>query len=294
LNKIRTGLLALFVVLLFTAPAPAQVDRTGEKTPAPAAQAIPAPEAEKTEPAAHQASDTTEAQEAGPAEKTEAVRYGSEGDWAEKAYAGRVVDASTKMPIVNAPVTLGEQMVRTDADGEFSIEGTGEMLRLRAAGYARRDMALSELGNPATEIALEPLKVKALYLTVYGTASKKLRSAALEALERNNMNALVLDVKGDRGFIPFKVDLPLAEEIGAQDTILVKDYPALLQKLKDQGLYLIARIVVFKDDYLAVAKPQWAVKQKGGGVYPPLGGPLYQGGPGLQHRHCQDCRATGF
>jgi len=183
------------------------------------------------------------------------------------AYDGKVVDAQTKAPIEGALVTLADQVVRTDQDGAFHLEGTGETLKLRAPGYARRDFAILELGNPHTEIALTPFQVKGLYLTVYGIASSKLRGAALEAIRENHLNALVIDVKGDRGFIPFKVDLPQADEIGAQNLILVKDMKALLASLKEQGLYLIARIVVFKDDPLAAAKPQLAVKNKGGGVF---------------------------
>ncbi len=186
---------------------------------------------------------------------------------AASAYEGKVVDAHTKAPIAAAVVTLGDQAVRTDQEGAFRLEGTGEALRVRAAGYKRLDLAMSELGNPRTEIPLEPFKVKGLYLTVYGAASRKLREAALEAIELNNLNALVIDVKGDRGFIPFKVDLPLAQEIGAQKPILIKDMPALMASLKEKGLYLIARIVVFKDDPLAQARPAWAVKNKGGGVF---------------------------
>jgi len=183
------------------------------------------------------------------------------------AYDGKVVDAQTKAPIAGALVTLGDQVVRTDQDGAFHLEGTGETLKLRAPGYARRDFAISEMGNPHPEIALTPFQVKGLYLTVYGIASAKLRGAALEAIRENHLNALVIDVKGDRGFIPFKVDLPQADEIGAQKLILVKDMKALLAGLKEQGLYLIARIVVFKDDPLAAAKPQLAVKNRGGGVF---------------------------
>ena len=186
---------------------------------------------------------------------------------AQAAYVGKVVDAQTKAPIEGAVVTLSDEVARTDKDGAFRLEGTGETLKLRSPGYARRDFATSELGNPNPEIPLTPLKVKALYLTVYGIASKKLREAALETIKANNMNALVIDVKGDRGFIPFKIDLPLATEVGAQKTILIKDIKATLAPLKEQGLYLIARIVVFKDDPLAAAKPQWAVKTKGGAVF---------------------------
>ncbi len=186
---------------------------------------------------------------------------------AAQAYDGKVVDAETKAPIEGALVTLTDQVVRTGQDGAFHLEGTGDMLKLRAPGYSRRDFAISELSNPETEIGLTPFKVKGLYLTVYGIASKKLREAALEAIRLNHLNALVIDVKGDRGFIPFKVDIPLADEIGAQKIILIKDMQATLTSLKEQGLYLIARIVVFKDDPLAAAKPELAVKNKGGGVF---------------------------
>jgi hypothetical protein len=186
---------------------------------------------------------------------------------AAKGYNGKVVDAQTKAPIAGALITLGDQQVRADQDGAFHVEGAGETLKLRYPGYARREIAVSELGAPPADIALTPFMVKALYLSSYGFASKQIREAAKEALKLNNMNALVIDVKGDRGFIPFKVDIPLAEEAGAQKNILFKDIKAVVASLKEQGLYLIARIVVFKDDPLAAARPQWAVKTKGGGVF---------------------------
>jgi hypothetical protein len=186
---------------------------------------------------------------------------------AKKTYDGKVVDAQTKAPIAGALVTLGDQQVRADKDGAFHLEGAGETLKLRAPGYARREIATSELANPPGEIALTPFMVKALYLSSYGLASKKIREAAKEAIKLNNMNAMVIDVKGDRGFVCFKVDIPLAEEAGAQKTILFKDMKAVVASLKEQGLYLIARIVVFKDDPLAAVRPQWAVKTAGGGVF---------------------------
>jgi hypothetical protein len=183
------------------------------------------------------------------------------------AFEGKVVDAHTKKPIEAAVVTLGDQSVRTGKDGAFRLEGGGDALKLRAAGYQRREAATAGLGQGPLELALEPLDVKALYLTVYGAASDRIRGAALEVIERNKMNALVIDVKGDRGFIPFKVDLPLADKVGAQKTILIKDMKALVDSLKAKNLYLIARIVVFKDDLLAKAQPELAVKKKGGGVF---------------------------
>jgi hypothetical protein len=186
---------------------------------------------------------------------------------AAQAYEGRVVDAQTKAPIAGALVTLADQVVRTDNDGAFRIEGNGETLMLRAPGFARRELACSELHMLNSEIQLTSFKVKGLYLSIYGIGDKKLREAAIETIRQNDMNALVIDVKGDRGLIPFKVDLPLASEIGAQKVITVKDIKALIENLHNAGLYLIARIVVFKDDPLAAAKPELAVRTKDGGVF---------------------------
>jgi hypothetical protein len=182
-------------------------------------------------------------------------------------YDGTVVNARSQEPIQGAVVTLGDQQVRTGQDGAFHLEGPGKTLMLRAPGYTRREIPLSKLGNPHPKIALTPFKVKALYLTVYGIASKKLRTAALKTIAANHMNSLVIDVKGDRGIIPFKVNIPLAREIGAQKLILIKDMPAMIASLKNKGLYLIARIVVFKDNLLATARPEWAVKTQNGGVF---------------------------
>ena len=184
-----------------------------------------------------------------------------------QAYEGKVIDAQTKKPIAGAVVVAGDQAQRTDKEGAFRLEGSGQPLKVKVAGYKRRELAAAELVNPQTEISLEPFKVTGLYLTVYGIAVPRIREAAVAALEKNNMNALVIDVKGDRGFIPFKVDLPLAAEVGAQKTILVKDIKSTLAALKEKNLYLIARIVVFKDDLLAQARPEFAVRTKGGGVF---------------------------
>ena len=246
------------------APTPAQEGKAIEgETKAPVAGPTPAVAPKAADEQTKQPVASQTPAKDGPAAAGQATAPAA----AATGYNGKVVDAQTKAPIAGALVTLGDQQVRADKDGVFHLEGAGETLKLRYPGYARRELPTSELTGSNTEIALTPFMVKALYLSSYGLASKKIREAAKEAIKLNNMNALVIDVKGDRGFIPFKVDIPLAEEVGAQKTILFKDIKAVVASLKEQGLYLIARIVVFKDDPLAKARPQWAVKSKGGGVF---------------------------
>jgi hypothetical protein len=261
LKRIYTGLIVLVGILLLATMAPAQETKAGntpQAAEAKGATPAPAPEAKPASPTSAPAGQTGETPKAPEPQMAETPA---------KTYTGKVVDAVSKAPIEGAPVTLGDKMVRTDKEGAFTIEGAGDKLRLRAVGYERKDVPLSEVSGPNAELPLKPLKVKALYLSTYGAASPKIRNAALEVLERNNMNALVIDVKGDRGFIPFKVDIPLAEQIGAQKTILNKDYPGFIKKLKDRNIYLIARVVTFKDNLLTTAHPEWAVKTQGGGIF---------------------------
>jgi hypothetical protein len=187
------------------------------------------------------------------------------------AYEGRVYDSETLAPIAGAVVTHGTRVTRTDSYGRFHLEqvpaGAYPVLRVRAPGYWRQDFKQDHPGEADAVILLRPLTVKALYLSVYGIGHRRLRQAALDTLRKNGMNALVIDVKGDRGFIPFRIDLPAAAAAGAQDIITVRDMPALLDELRQEGIYLIARIVVFKDDLLAAARPEWAVKTASGVPY---------------------------
>ena len=173
---------------------------------------------------------------------------------------GTVIDATTGAPIVGATVTVGERTVLTDAQGHFHLDGAGT-LQARAPGYGRLGDARGD------QVRLSPLLPKALYLTVYGIGAPFLRDPALEVIQKGGLNALVIDLKGDRGYIPYPSALPLAERVGATKLRTIADLMDLAASLKTRGIYLIARLVVFKDDLLASARPDWAVRTAGGAVW---------------------------
>jgi len=187
--------------------------------------------------------------------------------------SGRVVDHFSRSPIKGALVTAGNQIVQTDAHGMFRINGETNTIKVRAHGYLRTEKTvkpplvelpdvLASLFSTSVEIPLMPFTPRALYLSFYGIGHRALRENALKLLDETEINSFVIDVKGDRGMIPFKSSVPLAAEIGAQKIITVKDIRGLLKSFKEKGIYCIGRIVVFKDDALARAKPDLAVKTK--------------------------------
>ncbi|HVE79301.1 MAG TPA: putative glycoside hydrolase, partial [Gemmatimonadaceae bacterium] len=80
---------------------------------------------------------------------------------------------------------------------------------------------------------------------------------------RTEVNALVIDVKDDRGLVLYRSRVPLARETGADTTMPMSRarLRAVLDTMRAHGIYPIARIVVVKDPYLAERKMEWAIRR---------------------------------
>ncbi len=182
--------------------------------------------------------------------------------------AGRIVDASTGRPIAGAIVTMTGITVRTDGRGAFSLPPEGRTISARAYGYRRSNqITVFPVTGKSLEIRLSPLTPRGVYLSVFGIGSRVLRDSALKLIEETELNTLVIDIKGDRGIVPYKSSVPLASRVGSQKVITVSDMKGLMKTLKEKGVYTIARVVVFKDDLLATARPELAVKAPQGTVW---------------------------
>lgn len=180
---------------------------------------------------------------------------------------GKVVDFFTGKPVKGAFVTSSNNVVLTDENGTFAVNTILSKVGVRAPGYGRTEQMVIPLNGIPPKINLVPFTPKALYLSFFGIGDRSLRESAIRLLQQTELNTLAIDVKGDRGMIPYKSSIPLAAEVGAQRTITVREMAPLMRSLKAKGIYTIARIVVFKDNPLALARPDWAVKTSAGEVW---------------------------
>jgi len=179
-----------------------------------------------------------------------------------------VLDRHTGQPLPDAAAVLNGKPLKASAPGVFTLPEASGTLAVRAPGYTRAEQALDGTAPEAgIGVRLEPFTPKALYLSFYGVGSKALRDPALKMIEDTELNALVIDVKGDRGMIPYRSSVALASEVGAQRIITVREPTPLIASFKERGIYTIARIVVFKDDLLATARPELAVRTPDGEVW---------------------------
>lgn len=174
--------------------------------------------------------------------------------------AGTVLDKQTSKPIVSAIVVAGAKEYRTDENGTFHIPQTS-MVGVRAVGYERK------FYKSNGKMYLDRIIPKALYLSSFGATSSKLMGNAKHLIKTTEINALVIDIKMDRGQIAFKTAHPIANKIGAQEVILFKDLQKFVADLKKEGIYTIARIVSFKDTPYITAYPQYGVKKMDGTLF---------------------------
>jgi hypothetical protein len=181
---------------------------------------------------------------------------------------GKVMDYLTKKPIQGALITVNNEIIQTDSNGMFVLRNAVKKIGIRAYGYARGEQVIPFItGKTPLKIYLQPFTPKALYLTFYGIGDRSLRESALKLINETELNSLVIDVKGDRGMITYKSSIPFASEIGAQKLTIIKDIRSLLQSFRERGIYTIARIVVFKDNTLGLARPDLTVRTQDGRVW---------------------------
>ena len=114
------------------------------------------------------------------------------------------------------------------------------------------------LGNDMAKLLIPPVKVKGIYVTGPATGSERMEQL-IDLVSSTELNAMVIDVKNDEGNLTYKMEVPASANLEA-GIRYVKDMPALVERLHQQGIYVIARIVCFKDPVLAAARPELALR----------------------------------
>jgi hypothetical protein len=180
-----------------------------------------------------------------------------EARWPERI-RGRVLNEK-RAPLAGASVVADSVEVRTDAEGAFVVERVNPTasLLVKMPGYQKQPVP--PIKADKLEITLKPQSIRAAYLTYYGVGDRGIRGKVLDLIQRTELNAVVIDVKGDRGWILYRTEVPLALAAGAQGPGTLKEFDALMADLKARGIYTIARIVTFKDNILAHHRPDLAI-----------------------------------
>ena len=122
-----------------------------------------------------------------------------------------------------------------------------------AASSTRRSVAAAPRPTPDV--------VRAVYLNPVAITDDEFVSL-VSLVEETELNAMVVDVKEDGIYVPTDVELFLdAGEVNPE----ILEVDGLLTTLRERDIYAIARIVTFRDSYLAEARPDLAVSDGASG-----------------------------
>jgi hypothetical protein len=137
----------------------------------------------------------------------------------------------------------------------FTVPATDDLLPPAAIQPVLRT---AEEQRESAEHIKMPKEVRGFYMTSFSAASPKIRADLAAYAKRNDLNAVVIDIKdfgGDLAFTPKRESL----KSHAPEKTTIPDLDEVLKEMKEAGLYRIARLFVFQDPEYARRNPGEAV-----------------------------------
>ena len=105
----------------------------------------------------------------------------------------------------------------------------------------------SQEDEKRTPSSVSHTEIQAIYLNAYNVTEKRI-DEHIQFMQQHGFNGIVVDVKDDWGRLTYGSELARPAEIGAVHTIF--NLEKLLEKAHQAGIYVIGRMVVFKDKRL--------------------------------------------
>jgi hypothetical protein len=159
-----------------------------------------------------------------------------------------------------------------EADGPrpaYAAEGEApDSLELARAEERAREDSIARWNERFGNRVPRPDSIRALYVNGWAAGSRSRMAELLRVARETEINAFVIDLKESDTYLTYdSTGIDLALEIGAHERPASRWLPELVRTLQEEGIYPIARIVVFKDRMLAEKRPDLAIQHVDGGVW---------------------------
>ncbi len=180
-----------------------------------------------------------------------------------------VTDAATGKPISNTLIYLGNNIYPTNAQGAFHLDNVPAKgtLTFKAPGYRKLQADVNGLSR--REVKLSRFVVKGIHIP-FGATPEHVR-ANIDLVIKTELNAIVIDVKSEKGRLAWDSQVPLAKEIQAPYLKGI-ELGEVVDRCRANKIYCIARMPVFQDTLLATARPTLAMRFPNGTLFTEEGG----------------------
>jgi hypothetical protein len=180
-------------------------------------------------------------------------------------HGGKVVDAQSNQPIPNATVFHNGAITQSDSEGRFVLSkfSAKQPVMVKLPGYRRAKVPAERFTD--SNVRLEPFQSKGVYLSFGALKTDSTREGVLAMLNGTDLNTLVVDVKNERGYISMDCDAGAELKIARAAPPAVDDMEAFIKELHARNIYMIGRVVTFRDDALGQGRPDLAVQEEESG-----------------------------
>lgn len=121
--------------------------------------------------------------------------------------------------------------------------------------------------KPKTNLDLSPQKplenppevIKAVYATGWTAGGVQGLERMINLIKSTELNAIIIDIKDYSGELSYRTEIPEVEEYSKDRDLKILRPNAMIKRLHDEGIYVIARQTVFQDPILAAARPELAL-----------------------------------
>jgi hypothetical protein len=183
--------------------------------------------------------------------------------------AAAVANFGPNPAVVGEAMEAGITAESTPAEAEVPVDATPALAEEEPSeqpGSATPALRAHEFEPlPASLRVPKPEAVRGIYLNAWAAGSQRKLERLMQLARETEINAFVIDVK-EVGEISYRSAVPLAGEIGARRNY-IPNVRRVLDQLRENGIYPIARIVVFRDEVLAKARPDLAIVREDGSIW---------------------------
>ena len=142
--------------------------------------------------------------------------------------------------------------------------------------YTDVDQATSSVSDTSPEEVDErpvvqhvplPESVKAIYMSACVAGTPSFRNDLVELVNETELNSIMIDIKDYSGTIAFPIEDGFWQPAWQAAGCGARDMADFIEHLHEQDIFVIGRITVFQDKFLAPRRPEWSVLRSDGSVW---------------------------
>ena len=120
---------------------------------------------------------------------------------------------------------------------------------------------------PPKALINPPSTIKAIYATNWSAGIRSRVDYFIDLIGATELNAIVIDIKDYSGYVGYDTAVAEVEKYDAKE-IRIVSVDNLVRRLHKENIYAIARVTIFQDPRLALARPDLAIQNREtGGIW---------------------------